>query len=70
MSAKDVTTTQTGTTSDETALRAYRLWEQRGSPLGSPDEDWFRAEQEILSETAPSTETAKNLKAKTKSASA
>lgn len=26
---------------------AYKLWEQRGRPLGSPDVDWFRAEQAI-----------------------
>jgi hypothetical protein len=26
---------------------AYRLWEERGAPLGSPDDDWFRAEQEF-----------------------
>jgi hypothetical protein len=70
MSPKDVTTIQAGTTSNDTALRAYSLWEQRGSPLGSPDEDWFRAEQEIRSEKAPSAETGKNLKAKAKSASA
>ena len=24
---------------------AFRLWDERGAPLGSPDEDWFRAEQ-------------------------
>jgi len=24
---------------------AYQLWEQRGSPQGSPEEDWNRAEQ-------------------------
>ena len=23
---------------------AYRLWEERGRPVGSPDHDWFRAE--------------------------
>jgi len=23
---------------------AYQLWMERGSPIGSPDEDWFRAE--------------------------
>ena len=23
---------------------AYWLWQQRGMPFGSPDEDWFRAE--------------------------
>jgi hypothetical protein len=27
---------------------AFRLWEERGAPLGSPDEDWFRAEQEFI----------------------
>ena len=24
---------------------AYKLWEQRGRPLGSPDVDWFAAER-------------------------
>ena len=24
---------------------AYRLWQERGMPMGSPDEDWFVAEQ-------------------------
>jgi hypothetical protein len=27
---------------------AYRLWEERGRPLGSPEDDWFRAEQEFI----------------------
>ena len=26
---------------------AYKLWTQRGSPLGSPDVDWFAAEQAV-----------------------
>ena len=26
---------------------AYHYWEDRGRPLGSPDEDWFRAEAEL-----------------------
>jgi Protein of unknown function (DUF2934) len=26
---------------------AYQFWEQRGRPLGSSEEDWFRAEQEL-----------------------
>jgi hypothetical protein len=26
---------------------AYKLWEQRGRPLGSPDIDWFAAEQAV-----------------------
>jgi hypothetical protein len=32
---------------EKIALLAYTYWEQRGRPGGSPDEDWFRAEQEI-----------------------
>jgi hypothetical protein len=27
---------------------AYRLWEERGRPLGSPDDDWVRAEEELI----------------------
>jgi len=26
---------------------AYKLWSQRGRPLGSPDVDWFAAEQAV-----------------------
>ena len=32
---------------EKIALRAYRLWEERGSPIGSSEEDWFRAEREM-----------------------
>jgi hypothetical protein len=34
-------------THDEIARRAYSYWEQRGRPEGSPEVDWFRAEQEL-----------------------
>jgi hypothetical protein len=27
---------------------AYQLWKERGRPLGSPGDDWFRAEQELI----------------------
>jgi hypothetical protein len=27
---------------------AYQMWEGRGRPLGSPEEDWFHAEQQLL----------------------
>ena len=39
---------------DEIAALAYALWQLRGCPDGSPDEDWFRAEAELRqrSETA------------------
>jgi hypothetical protein len=33
---------------------AYKLWEQRGRPLGSPDVDWFAAEQAVYSSLAAS----------------
>ena len=31
------------------AKLAYKLWEQRGRPLGSPEVDWFAAEQAAYS---------------------
>jgi len=27
---------------------AYEFWEKRGCPDGSSEEDWFRAEQELI----------------------
>lgn len=32
---------------EEIAALAYELWLDRGCPLGSPEEDWLRAEQEL-----------------------
>jgi len=29
---------------------AYQYWEARGRPIGSPEEDWFRAEHTLHSE--------------------
>jgi hypothetical protein len=29
------------------AVRAYELWLERGCPNGSPEQDWYRAEQEF-----------------------
>lgn len=26
---------------------AYALWQQRGSPQGSPEQDWIEAEQQL-----------------------
>ena len=28
-------------------LAAFFLWEQRGRPFGTPEEDWFRAEEQL-----------------------
>jgi len=30
---------------DLVAQLAYRLWEDRGRPDGSPEDDWFQAEE-------------------------
>lgn len=31
------------------AALAYQLWQDRGCPIGSPDEDWFEAEKQAVS---------------------
>jgi hypothetical protein len=33
--------------SERISALAYFYWQQRGCPVGSPDEDWFRAERDI-----------------------
>jgi len=35
-----------------TAVIAYRLWEKRGCPLGSPEVDWFEAKNQIATALA------------------
>ena len=32
---------------EEIAQKAYFLWESRGRPLGSPDEDWHKAKEQL-----------------------
>jgi len=32
---------------DDIAAVAHQLWQARGCPEGSPDEDWFQAAQEL-----------------------
>jgi hypothetical protein len=34
---------------EKIALLAYSYWEARGRQGGSPEEDWVRAEREVLS---------------------
>ena len=38
------------------AARAYQLWLARGCPNGSPEEDWFRAEQELQASSSQSSQ--------------
>ena len=33
---------------EQIAALAYALWQARGCPDGTPDEDWFRAQREIF----------------------
>ena len=33
---------------------AYRLWQERGRPTGSPDLDWFQAEEQLRRERSSS----------------
>jgi len=32
--------------------RAYQSWLERGCPMGSPQEDWYRAERELIARVA------------------
>ncbi len=36
-------------TQDDIAKLAYALWQERGCPAGSGEEDWLRAEEQLLS---------------------
>jgi hypothetical protein len=36
---------------EEIAALAYELWQARGCPDGSPDEDWYRAVEILRSRT-------------------
>jgi hypothetical protein len=51
MTAAKQIRTITPPTHEEIAVLAYELWEIRGCPEGSSEEDWFSAERQ-LTETA------------------
>lgn len=36
-----------GPSHQEVESRAYKLWQERGRPMGTPEADWFKAEQEL-----------------------
>jgi len=50
-----VTTAHAEPDEKDIAALAYALWESRGCPDGSPEEDWFRALDELRSDKAHST---------------
>jgi hypothetical protein len=33
--------------------RAYALWQERGCPIGSDQDDWYRAERELNGQEEP-----------------
>jgi hypothetical protein len=35
----------------DVANLAYQLWQDRGCPMGSPDDDWYRAEELLIAGT-------------------
>lgn len=64
--ATPVSSQATGPTNDheehekreEIARLALQFWMERGSPVGIPEEDWFRAEAEIRSRSSRQPQTA------------
>ena len=38
---------------DAVAILAHQLWEKRGCPIGSDQDDWFQAEKQLKARTAP-----------------
>jgi hypothetical protein len=40
--------------SSSIAALAYQLWHARGCPHGSPETDWFQAEQELIGQSLKS----------------
>jgi hypothetical protein len=34
-------------------LAAYYFWQQRGCPVGTPEVDWFRAEEQLTGQIEP-----------------
>jgi hypothetical protein len=32
---------------DQIATRAYQIWQKRGCPIGSPEQDWLEAQRQL-----------------------
>jgi hypothetical protein len=44
---ESATSAHRGFSHDDIAALAHQLWIERGSPEGSPDEDWFHAAEQL-----------------------
>jgi len=49
-SPRDFEETRHKPTHQEIAALAHELWVERGSPEGSAEEDWLKAEEQLMSE--------------------
>ena len=47
----DSYSSETVTSTSDIAALAYELWQQRGCPEGSPEQDWYEAERKVQSQT-------------------
>jgi len=45
--ARESIAASTELVTEDIARMAYFMWQDRGCPDGSPDEDWFRAEETL-----------------------
>ena len=43
---------------EEIVALAYQLWQHRGCPIGSPEQDWFQAERQLQDRKEKSREVA------------
>lgn len=42
---------ETSANANQVAALAYEYWQRRGSPIGSPEVDWLKAEQDLRKPT-------------------
>jgi hypothetical protein len=55
LESKQVSRNESSPTHEEITALAYSLWEVRGCPEGSPEEDWFNAERALKEQQSAST---------------
>jgi hypothetical protein len=56
LESKKASRNESSPTHEEIAALAYSLWEARGCPEGSPDEDWLNAERALNEQQSLSTQ--------------
>jgi hypothetical protein len=56
LESKQVSRNESSPTHEEIAALAYSLWEARGCPEGSPEEDWLNAEGALIEQHSARTQ--------------